>query len=132
PTMNFLEVDPVRVDTPRCLTASGHTGSFAEYTSVCGLSFSATTRFITPVLLASSVSRTDFTVIPVSRSKSFRIGSEKTWSSLTYTTTVRELVARHEVRIGIRARVTTMPIALCMILFRRREPSVDRRRIYLL
>src|SRR5205814_4896734 len=130
--MPSAEGDSYGVDTPRCLSASARTGSFAQYTSACGLSFSATRRFITPVLLDSSVSKTDFTVIPVSRSKSFRIGSEKTWSSLTYTTTVRELVARHEVRIGIRARVTTMPIALCMILFRRREPSVDRRRIYLL
>src|SRR5258708_5755280 len=76
-------------------------------------------RFITPVLLDSSVSKTDFTAIPVSRSKSFRIGSEKTWSSLTYTTTVCELVGRHDARIGISARVTRTPIEL-RIIFRRR------------
>ena len=114
------------MDTPRCFSASARTGSFAQYTSACGLSFSAMRRFVTPVLLDSSVSNTDFTVIPVSRSKSFRIGSEKTWSSLTYTTTVRELVGRHEIRIGITARVTTTPIALRMIFFRRREPPVGR------
>src|SRR5437868_6195885 len=42
---------------------------------------------MTPVLLASSVSNTASTLIPFSRSKSLRIGSEKTWSSLTYTVT---------------------------------------------
>src|SRR5205823_5481534 len=73
-------------------------------------------RFITPVLLDSSVSKTDFTVIPVSRSKSFRIGSEKTWSSLTYTTTVRELAGRHEVRIGISAKLTKMRNSISILV----------------
>src|SRR5206468_9287522 len=91
-----------------------------------GLSFSAMRRFITPVLLDSSVSKTDFTVIPVSRSKSFRIGSEKTWSSLTYTTTVRELVGRHEVRIGISATARRTPIQLRIIFFRPGEPPMGR------
>ena len=54
------------MDTPRCLSASARTGSFAQYTSACALSFSAIRRCITPVALDSSVSNTDFTVIPLS------------------------------------------------------------------
>src|SRR6266404_1317504 len=130
--MPSAEGDTYGADTPRCLSASARTGSFAQQTSACGLSFSAMRRFVTPVLLDSSVSNTDFTVIPVSRSKSFRIGSEKTWSSLTYTTTVRELLGRHDVRIGIRARATSTPIALRIIFLGRREPPVGRGHIYLL
>src|SRR6266545_6524016 len=69
-------------------------------------------RFITPVLLDSSVSKTDFTVIPVSRSKSFRIGSEKTWSSLTYTTTAFELALRQEFKPTASNRIKTNRICL--------------------
>src|SRR5215510_11579637 len=118
--MPCAEGEPYGVDTPRCLSASARTGSLAQYTSACALFFSAMRRFITPVLLDSSVSKTGFTVIPVSRSKSLRIGSEKTWSSLTYTT----MLCCFEKHPGKAIPVATVSAATTAIISLRIEGSV--------
>jgi hypothetical protein len=66
---------------PCCCSITARSGSLAQNTSACGCARSATIRSATPVLFVSSVSYTARTLMPLVFSKSFRTGSEKTWSS---------------------------------------------------